>query len=140
MALVTIRVKYELTDDSGIEIGDVVRAAIFLGRGQVDMAVEPHGVDQVNQHFTTLSCSRFSKPDLLFAPEHHHIKRKPHSAYSLKYAKNTATKQITRCSYGIRGSQIGLQRSSNGLTSYSTIIEANLRSRRKAECDKDGLH
>jgi hypothetical protein len=33
--LQTIRVKYELTDDSGIEIGDVVRAAIFLGRGQV---------------------------------------------------------------------------------------------------------
>lgn len=55
-----------------MKIGDVVRAAIFLGRGQVDMAVEPHGVEQVNQHFTNLSCSRFSKLDLLFAPEPGH--------------------------------------------------------------------
>jgi hypothetical protein len=69
LGLQTIRVKYEPTDNAGMEIGDVVRVAIFLGRGQVDMAVEPHGVEQVNQHFTILNCSRFSKLDPLFVPE-----------------------------------------------------------------------
>jgi hypothetical protein len=52
---------------AGLE--DVVHAAIFLGRNQFDLAVEPNGIDRVNQRFTNLNGLRLLSSDPLFAPE-----------------------------------------------------------------------
>lgn len=45
---------------------DAVRAAIFLGKGQVDLAVEPNRLHQVNRCFTILNNLRLLSSDPLF--------------------------------------------------------------------------
>jgi hypothetical protein len=64
-----VRIQYDLKTETLADLGDVIRAAIFLGQGQVDLAVEPHGIDRVNQHFTNLNHLRLLRHDPLFLSE-----------------------------------------------------------------------
>lgn len=52
---------------AGLE--DVVHATIFLGSKQVDLAIEPSGIDRVNQCFTNLNGLHLLSSDPLFAPK-----------------------------------------------------------------------
>ena len=61
----TLDVKHELTNNTGLGIGDAVRVATFLGIGQVDLTVEPHGVEQVSQHLTILNYYQLSSWTIL---------------------------------------------------------------------------
>lgn len=52
---------------------NAIRAAIFLGRGQIDLAVEPDGLDLVRQRFTTLNHLRLLSSDPLFLSQSNHF-------------------------------------------------------------------
>ncbi|KAJ5900240.1 uncharacterized protein N7473_004310 [Penicillium subrubescens] len=69
MALVTVRVRCSPMTNIYAGLEDVVHAAIFLGRNQVDLAVEPDGIDRVSQRFTNLNGLRLLSSDPLFTPE-----------------------------------------------------------------------
>lgn len=51
------------------DLGDIVHAAIFLGKGQVELAVEPYGIRRVNQRFTNFTHLRLISSDPVFATE-----------------------------------------------------------------------
>lgn len=62
LSLQTVRVQCSPMTNIYADLEDVVHAAIFLGRNQVDLAVKPNGIDRVNQRFTNLNGV------LIFAP------------------------------------------------------------------------
>ncbi|KAJ5389783.1 uncharacterized protein N7496_000851 [Penicillium cataractarum] len=65
----TVRIKCDPTTYIYAGLEDVVRAAIPLGKNQVDLAVVPDGIDRVNRCFTSLSALRLLSSDPLFAIE-----------------------------------------------------------------------
>lgn len=67
--LQTVRIRCSPVTNLYAGLEDVVRAAIFLGNNQVDLAVEPNGIDRVNQRFANLSGLRLLSSGPLFTPQ-----------------------------------------------------------------------
>lgn len=61
-----VRIRYDPTVVTYAGQGNTIRAAIFLGRCQIDLAVEPNGLDLVRQRFTTFNHLRLLSSDPLF--------------------------------------------------------------------------
>jgi hypothetical protein len=100
--LQTVRIHYSAKKSKkNISIGleDVVHAAIFLGKDQVGLAVEPNRVHRVYQRFVTFNYLRLLSGDPSTHPSPIILMSRLVALHSLRCFKNTARKLIIPCSY-----------------------------------------